>query len=106
MSRRQTFMALCLKGKVELDTIDNYVDQWHETPSKLELHDYLGMTREEYSLWLRVPDALPYIIKARREKQPLSDMVLHGYHDLKLTGRPDDHYKISRLQEWLEKASS
>jgi hypothetical protein len=102
MSSQPTFIDLCLRGKVLPDEIDNFIDRWHETPEGRELHDYLGMTEEEYALWLRVPDALAYIIKARQQTKPLAEAVSHGYQDLRLAARPDDQSKISRLQKWLQ----
>jgi hypothetical protein len=102
MSRRQTFIDLCLKGKVPPDEIDDFIGRWHETPKQMELHDYLGMTVEEYSLWVRVPDALPYIIEARLEKKPLTEAVVHGCRAMRIAAQPDDESKISRLQKWLQ----
>jgi hypothetical protein len=102
MSSRIAFIDLCLEGKVPLDDIDNFIDQWHETPEGFELHDYLGMTQEEYSLWLRVPDALPYIITARHEAKSLADVVASGYQDLRFAAQPSDKAKIVRLQKWLK----
>lgn len=32
--------------------IDDTIDNWHNGISKLELHEYLGMTWDEYSEWL------------------------------------------------------
>ena len=101
MSKRQTFIDLCLKGKVLPDEIDDFIDRWHGTPKHIELHDYLGMRREEYSLWLRVPDALSYIIEARLKKQPLPDVIDHRCWDLQRSNRPEDQSIISRLQKWL-----
>jgi hypothetical protein len=37
--------------------IDNKVELWHTGLSKMELHEFLGMTLEEYGLWLRNPEA-------------------------------------------------
>ena len=101
MSRR-TFIDLCLAGNVLLEEMDDFVDQWHEAPEGRELHDYLGMTKEEYSLWLRVPDALPYIIKARHEGKPLTGTVVHAYQEMRLAARANNQSKIARLQKWLE----
>lgn len=101
MSSQGTFIDLCLGGKVLLDEIDDFIDQWHETPTGHELHDYLGLTKEEYSLWLRVPDALPYIVKARRENKPLKDEIVYACRDLQQTGQPCDQPMIDRLQVWL-----
>ena len=102
MSSRPAFIDLCVEGKVPLDDLDDFVDQWHEAPEGIELHDYLGMTQEEYSLWLRVPDALPCIVKARREGKSLTDVVVNECHDLRLASQSDDKSKFERLQKWLK----
>ncbi len=99
---RQTFVDLCLKGKVPLDEMDDFIDRWHDSPEGRDLHDYLGMTKEEYSLWLRVPDALPYIIKARREMKSLTNTVIDECQDLRPGARSGDQAKITRLREWLK----
>lgn len=31
------------------DKFDDYVDAWHDSDSALPLHEYLGMTQEEYA---------------------------------------------------------
>ena len=37
------------------------------------------MKTAEYSLWVRDPDTLPYIIKARRENRSLVDLINDEY---------------------------
>ena len=39
----------------------------HLAPGQ-ELHEFLGMSKDEYGLWLRNPDALSEIGRARRER--------------------------------------
>jgi hypothetical protein len=102
MSSQPNFLELCLGGTVKPDEIDDFVDRWHEAPRGQELHDYLGMTPEEYSLWLRVPDALPYIAEARREMTPLADAVMGGCRELRRSAQSADRSKIARLEEWLK----
>lgn len=34
------------------------MDKWHDGESKLSLHEFLGMTEEEYSVWVEF-DILP-----------------------------------------------
>ena len=101
MSSETTFLDLCLAGQVRQDQVDDFVDRWHEAPGGRELHDFLGMTTEEYSLWLRVPDALPYIISARRDMRPLTEAVMSGCKALRRTAQIGDESKIARLEEWL-----
>src|SRR5579864_3755883 len=102
MSSGRAFMDLCLDGKAALDDIDDFIDRWHESPEDTELHDYLGMTQEEYSLWLRVPDALSCIIKARRDAMPLADVIVSECDELLRTSQTNDTSKIARLQKWLK----
>ena len=101
MSSDLSFLDQCLGGNAAPDQIDDFIDRWHAAPDGRELHDYLGMTSEEYSLWLRVPDALPCIIKARIDATPLADAVLYEYRGLR-GDRPIDRTKIARLKEWLK----
>jgi len=62
------FIALCLQGKTLPTEIDDYIDSWHENDSSKPLHDFLGMTWKEYSLWVSNPDFLSHIITAHKEK--------------------------------------
>lgn len=94
MSDQAKFVDLCLAEKAALDEIDDFVDRWHAAPQGQELHDYLGMSEEEYSLWLRVPDALAYILEARRDQRPLKEIVLRV---CKLQTSPT----ADRLSGWL-----
>jgi hypothetical protein len=67
MSRiKKSFVELCVQGKASPDEIDDFVEQWHSHPEG-SLHDFLGMKKSEYALWVKDPDALAGIIKARRE---------------------------------------
>ena len=63
------FIELYLSGKVLPEDIDDYVDKWHANPAGQEIYEFLGMSEEEYSLWLRDPNALPHIARARRENK-------------------------------------
>jgi hypothetical protein len=101
MSDERNFVDLCLAGNALLEEIDDFVDAWHAAPQEKELHEYLGMTDDEYSLWLRSPDALPYIIKARYDRKPLTLAVMQEYENMRLAARASDRLKIPRLLEWL-----
>lgn len=66
----ETFIDKCLNGTVSLKTIedhiDDYVEFWHERDTKVSLHEYLGMTEQEYNWWVQDNKALPLIINARK----------------------------------------
>ncbi|QNN98282.1 hypothetical protein SEA_LILMARTIN_31 [Streptomyces phage LilMartin] len=38
--------------------LEDLVDKWHDSESSLSLHEFLGMTEEEYSVWVEF-DILP-----------------------------------------------
>ena len=43
----------------ENDALDDLVDQWHEDPTiTVPLHEYLGMTWEQYAAWVVDPGSV------------------------------------------------
>jgi len=48
-----TFYEKYHQGKETEESIDDYIDEWHEGDSELPLHEYLGMTLEQYSFWVK-----------------------------------------------------
>jgi len=61
----KSFIEKVLAGKATAESIDNFIDQWHEGNGSETLPDYLGMTEDEYALWVETPEALDLIIQAR-----------------------------------------
>jgi hypothetical protein len=64
----QTFMERCVRGEIDPDAIDSYVDQWHDGASSYDLPDYLGMLPEEYARWVEDARELEGIIEERQQK--------------------------------------
>lgn len=69
--REARFIDLCIRGEALPADIDEFVDRWHQGRSNLDLHDFLGMTWDEYSAWVRTPSLLPRIISAHRDGRSL-----------------------------------
>lgn len=62
-----TFIELCKQGKAEPCDIDEYIEAWHNLSDKdplykSPLHTFLGMTWEQYSIWLIKPSYLEKIV--------------------------------------------
>jgi hypothetical protein len=72
-------MSLVVAGQTTTEEIDDYVDRWHADPSGVSLHEYLGMRRDEYALWLSSPDMLPFMVARRRQNDLLGDMSLRTH---------------------------
>lgn len=64
-----TFRDLFVSGRLSAEAIDDYIDSWHQGESEQSLPSYLGMTPEQYALWINDPD---YLTKAIGEKNPQS----------------------------------
>jgi hypothetical protein len=73
-----SFIEKCINGDASLDEIDNYIDEWHDSDSTndLELHEFLGMSWEEYSLWAVKPSLLAEILNHRKQDVSSKKLVL------------------------------
>jgi hypothetical protein len=96
-----SFIDLCLSGDVLEDEIDSFVDSWHEDDeTTLELHEYLGMSWEEYSVWATRPSILPFILSARNNGTSF-DVELNQER-LALAARAETVEEAQRMESWLK----
>ncbi len=63
------FLEKVLTGKAQLDEIDDYVERWHLSSSRLELHEYLGLSLQEYSKWVEDPESIKKLIPKRKHAE-------------------------------------
>lgn len=96
--RETRFIDLCVRGEALPAEIDDFVELWHEGDSTLPLHEFLGMTSEEYSAWVRKPDLLPYIVTAHREGQTLQAAAIDTLLDLRRKQRPVSDREVGRAR--------
>src|SRR5438105_3861125 len=87
---QKSFIDLAVEGKVAADDLDDFVEAWHKEPQDQPLHQFLGMSEPEYSLWLRDPDMLSFVLRARQEGRPLTAVIDRTYQELRSAGRPTD----------------
>lgn len=94
------FIDLCLGGDVLEDEIDDFVGNWHEDESTTqELHEYLGMTWGEYSLWAAKPSILPFILAARKKGTQFDVEINH--ERLAFAARAGSAQEATKLEAWL-----
>jgi hypothetical protein len=102
MSEPSTYLDMAMRGEVMSDEIDDFVSAWHKSNSDQDLHDYLGMTFEEYSLWVSHPDFIDLVIAARKNKLALRDAVNDNLNATqRLAARTDDPRKLAELKRWI-----
>lgn len=92
-----SFIDQCLAGGANEDAIDDFVDRWHEGGSGVPLWRFLGMTREEYGLWVENGDLLPAIVEAHRRGLPVASAA-------QLLGADDPGLRVAAT--WLRDRES
>jgi hypothetical protein len=54
-----TFIEAVNKRDESIENIDAWVEKWHLSENQsLQLHEFLGMTKEQYAEWLINPDVV------------------------------------------------
>jgi hypothetical protein len=56
-----TMRSAVTQGYANVDSIEEWVDFWHQSPAAGNLQSFLGLDNTEYSRWLRDAAALPAI---------------------------------------------
>lgn len=98
-----TFIERCLAGTARPEDIENWVDEWHDASgTSPSLAEFLGMTDEEYAVWVEKPDALPFILHAHRFKRPLKQVVTEEEPDIRLAARASPAARAT-LVAWLKR---
>ena len=102
---RRTYMDLLLSGEVLQEDIDDFVAHWHEAPensaaARQSLEDFLGMTWDEYRLWVEHPESLRFIAAAHKAKQPVAT-VLRTLDRTGVAARTSEQGEAHKLLRWL-----
>lgn len=63
-----TFIEACVAGEASWRDVHDYVDDWHNSNSELELHEYLGLTELEYKHWVENPDTMAAIVVMHKKR--------------------------------------
>lgn len=61
-----SFISDVLDGKATWDDENDYIDSWHTAESDDELEDFLGLSFDEYELWLRGGISIEQIVMERQ----------------------------------------
>jgi len=77
------FMERCLSGEAVADEIEKYEEAWHagKCGKGMELHEFLGMSWDEYAIWATKPSILPVIIRSRKIGISLDEVLNQERYD-------------------------
>jgi hypothetical protein len=97
------FISSCLSGEAFMDEIDDYVERWHSglAGENQELHEFLGMSWEEYSLWATRPSILESIINSRIRHISLDEEL--NFERVALAASTKNNQAAVNMEEWLKK---
>ncbi|MEA4822251.1 MAG: hypothetical protein VB122_08525 [Erysipelotrichales bacterium] len=99
-SEKKTFIDLCLDGQADLSDINDFVDAWHEGDDDRELNEYLGMSDDEYEMWIKNPTSIRHILYCRRFGESINHSA--GTEDeLPFAARASSVKELQEIQEWL-----
>lgn len=100
MSKHPRFIDLCLSGRALPGDIDEYIAAWHESNGGDSLAEFLGMTDDEYKLWIADESALGTILYSRRMRRPLKLSDLEWSRML-LAARSSGKLDVDKVMQWL-----
>lgn len=99
---KTTFINDALAGTAGVDDIDSYIDAWHDSDDNAgELHEFLGMTWDEYRLWVEKPNTLRYILSAHRHGRTVSEELVSNTSGITLAARADSADEAESVLTWL-----
>ena len=102
----KNFIDQCINGETTPDKIDDWVGEWHDNASITgDLHDYLGMTWDEYSRWATKPSLLNSILYNRIKQNVLNSLKIGDkliVHRIDIDGIPKGEVgTIKSLGKWV-----
>jgi hypothetical protein len=103
--KTSTFFGLYREEQVASDQIDDLVEAWYESDDsdRRWLPQYLGITEDEYSVWLASHKSLPLLAATHRDGRPVTDGVTQHLADLPNTAPDTAGTAIYVLTYWLKK---
>jgi len=71
----ETFIDAVLSGDALWVDVEDWVAGWHAGRGEGKLHEHLGMSWDEYRLWVERPEVLRLIVGARETHEPVERYI-------------------------------
>ena len=97
MNDESSFVDACVAGDCDAEAIHDFIDRWHEGGTGVPLWQFLGMTRDEYGLWVEDADALPAILYSHR----FGVTVEEALRALSLRAEGQEAEQLQRVERWV-----
>lgn len=99
-SRSTRWIDLVLAGEEVWTSIDDWVDRWHESTGPKPLHEFLGLTKREASLWAADARNLTAILYSRSRHVPL-DVATERVRGISLAARRRGAFNEAEMTSFL-----
>lgn len=96
------FISDVINADAILDEIDDYVEKWHDTDTDISIYEFLGMTEEEYLLWVENDFYLKYIVSAHEQNKSIRDILEEVVYSTKLVARSSSPEEGKKIYDWLK----
>ncbi|NVD69249.1 hypothetical protein HUX88_01585 [Duganella sp. BJB1802] len=96
------FIEKCLLREAKPEDIDDFIELWHQNPGKQPLHEYLGMTRNEYALWIANAAILPTLLNIRSKHQSMDQLLAEFDHQFPTIAKSTSPSGAMALMKWLK----
>lgn len=96
------FIDACLVGEALLDDIDDYVGAWHDSDSEEEIYEFLGMTLDEYGVWVENDYMLKTILHCRNKNIDINDFISLENQET-LVARASSSEEAAAVKVWLQR---
>lgn len=96
------FIEKCLLREAQPQDIDDFIELWHQNPGGQSLHEYLGMTRNEYAFWVANAAILPTLLNLRSKHQNMDQLLAELGHLLPAVAKSASPAGALALMQWLK----
>lgn len=96
----ETYVDRVLGGTALWTEIDDYIERWHEEEETASIEDFLGMSREDYSLFVEEPRSLRFILAAHEGNESVTEL-LERTDEHAIAARGLDAGDARRVRDWL-----
>jgi hypothetical protein len=104
MSEAATFVDAVLAGCALPADIDDYIDAWHDTSDvPNSISEFLGLTPDEYSLWVEHPESLRFVFAARKHGHSVAE-ISDVATAAAAAARAEDDGEAKKLLAWLRQS--
>lgn len=109
--RRGSFVDRVLDGHARIDQFDDEVQAWLDGPRRRPLDEVLGLDAAELELVAGTPEALRYVLHARRFGRAIAPDELTGQarvraHATRLASDVVDPFDLADIEGWMREVDA